>query len=183
MMVNYSPTEMSAQETLCSLRFANQVSQVEMGQAQKHIAVLTTTTATTAGAATGGTGSDAVRSSAVELAPSSSSSAVRAPLRCPTHTTASGASPVTGRASTAPMRAKRTLVPDSGLGTSTAAGTTGINDSDITPPPGALHSSKRARTGSANSSSGGARAALSQTDRALAMSQPRRVNPSRRKWN
>jgi hypothetical protein len=116
-----------------------------------------------------------------------SSAAVRAPLRRPTPptttttTTAAAASPVPGRASTAPVRAKRghDSVRDSGLGGSTAT-----SDSDVTPPPEALHSSKRARTTSASASiSGGARAALSQTDRASAMSQPRRVNPSRRKWN
>lgn len=36
MFVNVSPTMASSQETLCSLRFANQVSQVELGKAQKN---------------------------------------------------------------------------------------------------------------------------------------------------
>ena len=36
MFVNVSPTFASSQETLCSLRFANQVSQVELGKAQKN---------------------------------------------------------------------------------------------------------------------------------------------------
>ena len=38
MFVNVSPTSASAQETVCSLRFATQVSQVELGKAQKNIA-------------------------------------------------------------------------------------------------------------------------------------------------
>lgn len=37
MFVNVSPTMASAPETLCSLRFASQVSQVELGKAQKHM--------------------------------------------------------------------------------------------------------------------------------------------------
>lgn len=37
MFVNVSPTQASSQETVCSLRFANQVSQVELGKAQKQI--------------------------------------------------------------------------------------------------------------------------------------------------
>ena len=39
MFVNVSPTLASSQETLCSLRFANQVSQVELGKAQKSIQI------------------------------------------------------------------------------------------------------------------------------------------------
>lgn len=38
MFVNISPTNASSQETVCSLRFATQVSQVELGKAQKNIA-------------------------------------------------------------------------------------------------------------------------------------------------
>eukprot|EP01138_Halocafeteria_seosinensis_P002500 gb/GECG01002557.1/.p1 GENE.gb/GECG01002557.1/~~gb/GECG01002557.1/.p1 ORF type:complete len:1118 (+),score=210.17 gb/GECG01002557.1/:1-3354(+) len=38
MLVNVSPTVASASETLCSLRFASQVSQVHLGQAKKRIA-------------------------------------------------------------------------------------------------------------------------------------------------
>jgi hypothetical protein len=41
MFVNVSPTIQSSNETLCSLRFANQVSQVELGKAQKQIMVTT----------------------------------------------------------------------------------------------------------------------------------------------
>jgi hypothetical protein len=37
MFVNISPTLASINETICSLRFANQVSQVELGKAQKNI--------------------------------------------------------------------------------------------------------------------------------------------------
>ena len=37
MFVNVSPTAASSQETLCSLRFANQVSQVELGKATKSV--------------------------------------------------------------------------------------------------------------------------------------------------
>jgi len=37
MFVNISPTLASSQETLCSLRFANQVSQIELGRARKHV--------------------------------------------------------------------------------------------------------------------------------------------------
>ena len=37
MFVNVSPTAASSQETLCSLRFANQVSQVELGKATKNV--------------------------------------------------------------------------------------------------------------------------------------------------
>eukprot|EP01038_Epipyxis_sp_PR26KG_P005679 gene5679-7839_t len=37
MFVNVSPTQASGQETLCSLKFANQVSQVELGKANKHV--------------------------------------------------------------------------------------------------------------------------------------------------
>lgn len=44
MFVNVSPTIASSAETLCSLRFASQVSQVELGKAQKH--VMTTTVIT-----------------------------------------------------------------------------------------------------------------------------------------
>lgn len=40
MFVNISPTIASSQETLCSLRFASQVSQVELGKAQKQIFAL-----------------------------------------------------------------------------------------------------------------------------------------------
>lgn len=40
MFVNVSPTFASSQETLCSLRFANQVSQIELGKAQKHVQVI-----------------------------------------------------------------------------------------------------------------------------------------------
>ena len=35
-----SPTFASSQETLCSLRFANQVSQIELGKAQKHVQII-----------------------------------------------------------------------------------------------------------------------------------------------
>lgn len=38
MMVNLSPTEASASESLCSLRFAAQVSQVELGKAKRKVA-------------------------------------------------------------------------------------------------------------------------------------------------
>jgi hypothetical protein len=38
MFVNVSPTNASTQETICSLRFATQVSQVELGKAQRNIA-------------------------------------------------------------------------------------------------------------------------------------------------
>jgi kinesin family member C1 len=41
MFVNVSPTVASSQETLCSLRFANQVSQVELGKARKSVTQLT----------------------------------------------------------------------------------------------------------------------------------------------
>jgi kinesin family protein C1 len=37
MFVNVSPTQASSHETVCSLRFANQVSQVELGKAQKQM--------------------------------------------------------------------------------------------------------------------------------------------------
>ena len=37
MFVNVSPTHASSQETLCSLRFASQVSQVELGKASKNV--------------------------------------------------------------------------------------------------------------------------------------------------
>jgi hypothetical protein len=41
MFVNVSPTAASAPETLCSLRFANQVSQVELGKAVKNVVTTT----------------------------------------------------------------------------------------------------------------------------------------------
>lgn len=41
MFVNVSPTVASSQETLCSLRFANQVSQVELGKARKNVTQFT----------------------------------------------------------------------------------------------------------------------------------------------
>jgi kinesin family protein C1 len=37
MMVNLSPTELSAQESLCSLRFAAQVNQCELGKAKRSL--------------------------------------------------------------------------------------------------------------------------------------------------
>ena len=37
MIVNVSPTQASTGETICSLRFADQVSQVELGKAQKQM--------------------------------------------------------------------------------------------------------------------------------------------------
>lgn len=42
MFVNISPTHASSQETLCSLRFANQVSQVELGKATRNVQTITT---------------------------------------------------------------------------------------------------------------------------------------------
>ncbi len=39
MFVNVSPTQASSQETACSLRFANQVNQVELGKATKNICI------------------------------------------------------------------------------------------------------------------------------------------------
>ena len=48
MLVNISPTLQSSQETLCSLRFAGQVSQVELGRAQKQIFTAPTGTLRTA---------------------------------------------------------------------------------------------------------------------------------------
>jgi hypothetical protein len=37
MIVNVSPTTASGAETLCSLRFAKQVNQTELGKAKKHV--------------------------------------------------------------------------------------------------------------------------------------------------
>jgi hypothetical protein len=74
MFVNISPTMASIHETICSLKFANQVSQVELGKAQKH--VISTTTiipqapvATSAPTNSGSSQSTTTRKSTSEDAP------------------------------------------------------------------------------------------------------------------
>eukprot|EP01039_Chlorochromonas_danica_P002592 gene2592-2835_t len=57
MFVNISPTSLSTQETLCSLRFANQVSQVELGKAQRTLFTAPVTTISNGAPAANGSAS------------------------------------------------------------------------------------------------------------------------------
>jgi len=187
MMVNYSPTEASQQETMCSLRFANQVSQVEMGKAQRNIAILTQAAVPVVTPATAPSSSSSSSSSsrgAVRRAVTASETASGGPRRShrdrvtanPTadalnvtsgdlSSSSSGSSSGahTDRAATASSgsRGKRALVSSSSSSNSSS--------SDDGTPSAEGGGAKRARTAS------------SQSDRAAVMSQPRRVTP-RQKW-
>ena len=87
MIVNVSPTQASTHESLCSLRFAGQVSQVEMGKAQKQIFIVqqqpppppTTTTAASFSSASSSSSSTSSSSSSS----CSSSSILTLPLPPP----------------------------------------------------------------------------------------------------
>ena len=73
MIVNVSPTVASSGETVCSLRFADQVSQVELGKAQRQMYTTVPPKEETAGKNTGGGGSSSSSSSSAAATRSLSS--------------------------------------------------------------------------------------------------------------
>ena len=78
MIVNISPTAASSHETLCSLRFADNVSQVELGKAQKQ---MYTNVAAIGAPANNSNSNSSSGSSSMEITGAAQPSAIRAPIK------------------------------------------------------------------------------------------------------
>jgi kinesin family protein C1 len=121
MIVNVSPTVASSGETVCSLRFADQVSQVELGKAQRQMYTTVPPKEETAGKNTGSSSSSSssrarTTSNPSRLAPPAKTAAA-APVAVPIETTNSGSSGLENVSNESEMDTSTSSTSSTGRGT------------------------------------------------------------------